>query len=176
MGSLSNNQIAKSFYANAVCPGLVFIEKLQNNDLMMTSFAALRRPYDVIWFLKVSRMTSFMFLLILSEKNIWLLNIQFPWMIHCTNLNRFPQYLKCPKVNHSITYDENSPRPPCERPGIPSRGPASLWVTSSVSKWGGGTLGKCSKGSSFFLGMTSLSQPRVCYQRNKATPLSFFLN
>ena len=44
MGSLSNNQIAKSFYANAVCPGLVFIEKLQNNDLMMTSLAALRRP------------------------------------------------------------------------------------------------------------------------------------
>ena len=27
-------------------PGLVFIEKLQNNDLMMTSFVALRRPND----------------------------------------------------------------------------------------------------------------------------------
>ena len=70
--------------------------------------------------------------------NIWLLNIQCSWMIHCTNLKRFPQYLKCPRVNHSITSDENSPRPPCERPGIPSRGPASLWVTSSVSKWMGG--------------------------------------
>jgi hypothetical protein len=48
IGSLSKNLIAKSFYANAVCPGLVFIEKLQINDLMMTSFAALRRPnYDI---------------------------------------------------------------------------------------------------------------------------------
>ena len=49
IGSLSNNLITKSFYANAVCPGLVFIEKLQNNDLMMTSFAALRRPNYDIW-------------------------------------------------------------------------------------------------------------------------------
>ena len=48
IGSLSNHLIAKSFYANAVCPGLVLIEKLQNNDLMMTSFAGLRRPnYDI---------------------------------------------------------------------------------------------------------------------------------
>jgi hypothetical protein len=48
IGSLLNNLIAKYFYANAVCPGLVFIEKLQNNDLMRTSFAALRRPnYDI---------------------------------------------------------------------------------------------------------------------------------
>ena len=62
MGSLSNNQIAKSFYANAVCPGLVFIEELQNNDLMMTSFAALIRPdYDIC---KVSRMVSFTFWLV----------------------------------------------------------------------------------------------------------------
>ena len=29
-----------------VCPGLVFIEKLQNDDLLMTSFVALRRPND----------------------------------------------------------------------------------------------------------------------------------
>mgnify|MGYP007121918953 CR=1 FL=1 len=39
-------------------------------------------------------------------------------MIHCTNLKRFPQYLKCPRVNHSITSDENSPRPPFKRPGL----------------------------------------------------------
>ena len=40
-------------------------------------------------------------------------------MIHCTNLKSFPQYLKCPRVNHSITSDENSPRPPFKRPGLP---------------------------------------------------------
>ena len=39
----------KIFYANAVRPGFVFIEKLQNNDLTITSFAALRRPKDDIW-------------------------------------------------------------------------------------------------------------------------------
>ena len=37
------------FYANAVRPGFVFIEKLQNNDLPITSCAALRRPNDDIW-------------------------------------------------------------------------------------------------------------------------------
>jgi len=37
------------FYANAVRPGFVFIEKLQNNDLTITSFAALRRPNNDIW-------------------------------------------------------------------------------------------------------------------------------
>ena len=61
-------------------------------------------------------------------------------MIHCTNLKRFPQYFKCPRVNHSITSDENSLRPPCERPGIPSRAPASLSVILSVSKWVGVAL------------------------------------
>ena len=85
-------------------------------------------------------MNSFKFWLNYSEKNIWLLNIQCSWMIHCTNLKRFPRYLKCPIVNHSITSDENSLRPPCKRPGIPSRGPASLWVISSVSKWVGAAL------------------------------------
>ena len=59
-----------------------------------------------------------MFWLVLSEK-IWLLNIQCTWMIHCTNLKWFPQYLKCPRVNHSITSDENSPRPPFKSLGFP---------------------------------------------------------
>ena len=36
------------FYANAVRPGFVFIEKWQNNDLKITRFAALRRPNDDI--------------------------------------------------------------------------------------------------------------------------------
>jgi hypothetical protein len=116
---------------------LVFIEKLQINDLMMTSFAALRRPNYDIWRFQGWPVSSFG---LISQKNIWLLNIQCSWMIHCTNLKRFPQYLKCPRVNHSITSDENSLRPPCERPGIPSRGPASLWVISSVSKWVGAAL------------------------------------
>ena len=111
------------FYANAVRPGFVFIEKLQNNDLMITSFAALRRPNNDIWRFQgwpVSILACFI------RKNIWLMNIQCPWMIHCTNLKRFPQYLKCPRVNH---FWWEFP------PGLPSRGPASLWVTSSVSKW-----------------------------------------
>ena len=95
---------------------------------------------------------------------------QCPWMIHCTNLKRFPQYLKCPRVNHSITSDENSPpaslqeaQPPFELPQVSPNG------------WGGvkAFLGICSKGSSFFLGMTSLSRPKVCYQRNGATSLDF---
>ena len=123
------------FYANAVRPGFVFIEKLQNNDLMITSFAALRRPNNDIWRFQGWPVSCFG---LFYQKKIWLLNIQGTWMIHCTNLKRFPQYLKCPRVNHSITSDENSPRPPYERPGIPSRGPASLWVTSSVSKCVGG--------------------------------------
>ena len=73
------------------------------------------------------------------RKNIWLLNIQCPWMIHCTNLKRFPQYLKCPRVNHSITSDEDSP-------GLPVRGLASLQEARppfelpqvSPNGWGGG--------------------------------------
>ena len=104
------------FYANAVRPGFVFIEKLQNNDLTIISFAALRRPDNDIWRFQgwpVSILACFI------RKNIWLLNIQCPWMIHCTDLKRFPQYLKCPRVNHSITSDENSPRPPFKRPGLP---------------------------------------------------------
>ena len=142
------------FYANAVRQGFVFIEKLQNNDLTITSLAALRRPKDDIWRFQGWPVC---FLACFIRKNIWLLNIKCPWMIHCTNLKRFPQYLKCPRVNLSITSDENSPQ---------------------VSPNGGvkATLRKCSKGSSFFLGMTSLSRPKVCYQRNGATPLNFFLN
>ena len=156
------------FYANAVRPGFVFIEKLQNNDLTITSFAALRRPNNDIWRFQgwpVSILACF------RRKNIWLLNIQCPWMIHCTNLKRFPQYLKCPRVNHSITSDENSPRPPFKRPGL------SLSYLKCLQMGGGGlkaTLGKCSKGSSFFLGMTSLSRPKLFYQCNRATPLIFF--
>ena len=53
-----------------------------------------------------------------------------------------------------------------------------LFELPQVSPNGGGglkaTLGKCSKGSSFFLGMTSLSRPKVCYQCNGTTPLNFF--
>ena len=111
-----------------------------------------------------------MFWLVLSEK-IWLLNIQCTWMIHCTNLKWFPQYLKCPRVNHSITSDENSPRPPFKSLGFP----LSYLKCLQMGEGGGvkATLGKCSKGSSFFLGMTSLSRPKVCYQRNGATPLNF---
>ena len=45
-------------------PGLVFIEKLQNDDLTMTSFFALRRPNDDN--LKVLGMTSFRFCVVLS--------------------------------------------------------------------------------------------------------------
>ena len=54
--------------AVAVCPGLVFIEKLQNDDLMMTSFVALRRPNDdhLNDHLNVSRMTSFTFCVVFS--------------------------------------------------------------------------------------------------------------
>ena len=48
----------------AVFPGLVFIEKLQNNDLTLTSFVALRRPYNL--HLKVLRMNSFRFCVVLS--------------------------------------------------------------------------------------------------------------
>ena len=48
----------------AVFPGLVFIEKWQNDDLTMTSFVALRRPNDDL--LKVLRMTSFWFCVVLS--------------------------------------------------------------------------------------------------------------
>ena len=57
----------------------------------------------------------------------------------------------------------HEPRLPFELPQVSPNG------------WGGvkATLGKCSKGSSFFLGMTSLSRPKVCYQRNGATPLNF---
>ena len=47
-----------------VFPGLVFIEKLQNDDLMMTSFVALRRPNDD--HLKVLGMTNFRFCVVLS--------------------------------------------------------------------------------------------------------------
>ena len=50
----------------SVFPGLVFIEKLQNNDLTMTSFVALRRPNDDHF--KVLRMTSFRFCVVLSHK------------------------------------------------------------------------------------------------------------
>ena len=49
IGSLSDNRIAKSFYVNAVWPGLVLIEKFQKNHLMMISFAASRRPNYDIW-------------------------------------------------------------------------------------------------------------------------------
>ena len=49
LDSLFNNLIAKSFYLKKkMCPGLVFIEKLQNSDLMMTSFAASGRPNNDI--------------------------------------------------------------------------------------------------------------------------------
>ena len=118
------------FYANAVRPGFVFIEKLQNNDLTITSFAALRRPNNDIWRFQgwpVSILACF------RRKNIWLLNTQCPWMIHCTNLKRFPQYLKCPRVNHSITSDENSPRPPFKRPGL------SLSYLKCLQMCGGGS-------------------------------------
>ena len=118
------------FYANAVRQGFVFIEKLQNNDLTITSFAALRRPNNDIWRFQgwpVSILACF------RRKNIWLLNIQCPWMIHCTNLKRFPQYLKCPRVNHSITSDENSPRPPFKRPGL------SLSYLKCLQMGGGGS-------------------------------------
>ena len=59
----------------AVFPGLVFIEKLQNNDLAMTSFVALRRPNDD--HLKVLGMTSLKFCVVLSYK-FWILNVQCP--------------------------------------------------------------------------------------------------
>ena len=49
---------------DAVFPGLVFIEKLQNYDLTMTSFVALRRLKDDL--LKVLRMTSFTLCVVLS--------------------------------------------------------------------------------------------------------------
>ena len=39
-----------------VCPGLVFIEKLQNDDLIMTSLVAVRRPNDD--HIMVSRMSN----------------------------------------------------------------------------------------------------------------------
>ena len=45
---------------------MLFIEKLQNDDLMMTSFVALRRPNDD--YLKVSRTTSFTLCVVLSKK------------------------------------------------------------------------------------------------------------
>ena len=51
-------------YPTTVSPGLVFIEKLQNDDLMMTSFVTLKRPND--YHLKVIRMTSFTFCVVLS--------------------------------------------------------------------------------------------------------------
>jgi len=50
--------------SQSVFPGLVFIEKLQNDDLTMTRFVALRRPNDDL--LKVLGMTSFMFCVVLS--------------------------------------------------------------------------------------------------------------
>ena len=50
--------------AGAVFPGLVFIEKLQNDDLTMTSLVALRRPNDD--HSKVLGMTSFRFSGVLS--------------------------------------------------------------------------------------------------------------
>jgi hypothetical protein len=40
------NGLSNSKSNSAVFPGLVFIEKLQNDDLTMTSFVALRRPND----------------------------------------------------------------------------------------------------------------------------------
>jgi hypothetical protein len=119
---------------------LVFIEKLQNNDLMRTSFAALRRPNYDIWRFHGWPISCFG---LSSQK-------KFPAYKFTRFLNdirnhsqEIYQTLKCPRVNHSIT----SLRPPCDRPGIPSRGPASLWVISSVSKWvgtGGGTMGQFS--------------------------------
>jgi hypothetical protein len=52
------------YSTSAVFPGLVFIEKLQNDDITMTSFVALRRPNNDL--LKVLRMTSFRFCVVLS--------------------------------------------------------------------------------------------------------------
>ena len=121
-GSLSNNLLCKCI-ASRFCIHWKIAKQWPNNTL--------RRPNNDIWRFQGWPVSILAFYI---RKNFWLLNIKCPWMIHCTNLKRFPQYLKCPRANHSITSDENSPRPPCERPGLPSRGPASLGVTSSVSK------------------------------------------
>ena len=86
------------FNSIAVCPGLVFIEKLQNNDLMMTSFLALRRPNDD--HVKVSRMTSSRFALFYhkySGKQFWILNVQCTWLIQWTNQEISPIFLNVPE-------------------------------------------------------------------------------
>ena len=79
------------WYQTVVCPGLVFLNKLQNYDLMMTNFVALRRPNND--HLKLSRMTTFTSCVVLSYK-FRILHVQCPWMTHCTNLKRFPQYFE----------------------------------------------------------------------------------
>ena len=60
----ANAKLRRKRLTDSVFPGLAFIEKLQNYDLTITSFVALRRPNND--HLKVLRMTRFRFCVVLS--------------------------------------------------------------------------------------------------------------
>ena len=141
----------------------------------MTSFAALRRPNDDIWRFQdwpVSRFGLFNQKKYLASKYAMSLN---DTLYPSQEISPIFEMSQSESLHHF--WWEFPPAslweawPPFKRPGLP------LSYLKCLQMGGGGvkaTLGKCSKGSSFFLGMTSLSRPRVCYQRNGATPLIFF--
>ena len=95
-----------------MCPVLVFVEKLWEDEKMMTCFVVKKKPNDDFWSFQWWPVSC----IALFQQNLYWIQIFSVPEWHTVPISRdFPNIIKCPRVNYSFTSDENDTPPPLIR-------------------------------------------------------------